>query len=103
MALKVYCDECGEDFTDNWFIRKEKLSDRDIKVLEDRVYGVCSMGLEALKRAGNRDLVNLPPLTCKVLEDLLHPYLYDVYCKDCTSDRLVKAIGEIEGEKEKVK
>ena len=44
MALKVYCDECGKDFTDNWFIKKEKLSDRDIKVLEDRVYGVCSMG-----------------------------------------------------------
>ena len=103
MALKVYCDECGKDFTDNWFIKKEKLSDRDIKVLEDRVYGVCSMGLEALERSGNQDLVNLPPLTCKVLEDLLRPYLYDVYCKDCTGDRLVKAIGEIGDEKEKMK
>ncbi|MCG6944154.1 MAG: hypothetical protein LJE87_02285 [Deltaproteobacteria bacterium] len=102
MALKVYCDECGKDFTDNWFIKKEKLSGRDIKVLEDRVYGVCSMGLEALERSGNQDLVNLPPLTCKVLEDLLRPYLYDVYCMDCTGDRLVKAIGEID-EKEKMK
>ena len=103
MTLKVYCDECGKDFTDNWFIKKENLSDRDIEVLEDRVYGVCSMGLETLERAGNLDLVNLPPLTCKVLEDLLHPYLSDVYCKDCTNDRLVKAIGEIEGKTETVK
>ena len=102
MALKVYCDECGKDFTDNWFIKREELSDRDIKALEDRVYGVCSMGLEALERKGNQNLVNLPPLSCKVLEDLLHPYLYDVYCQDCTSDKLVKAIGEIEGEKEEM-
>jgi hypothetical protein len=80
MALKVYCDECGKDFADNWFIKEEKLFDRDIKVLEDRFYGVCSMGLEALERTGNQDLVNLPPITCKVLEGLLNPYLYDIYC-----------------------
>ena len=98
MALKVYCDECGKDFTENWFIQKEKLTEEEVKVLEERVYGVCSMGLEALEQVGNQDLVNLPPLTCIVLEDLLHPYLYDVYCDECTSDRLVKAIGELDSE-----
>ena len=103
MALKVYCDECGKDFTDKWFIKKEKLAKKDIQVLEERVYGVCSMGLAALEQGRSRDLVNLPPITCKVLEDLLQPYLYDVYCEDCTSNRLVRTIGEIEGEKEKMK
>ena len=102
MALKVYCDQCGKDFTDNWFIKKEQLSIRDAQVLEERVYGVCSMGLESLEQGRSRDLVDLPPLTCKVLEDLLYPYLYDVYCEDCTSDKLVKTIVEIEGENNEV-